>query len=76
MHGGSSALYLARTPCVPLFGTLFNTGRNRRAFRLPGEGGDHVHCTVEPLTGHIRCRNLTFFFGGGGGTHFSGQASL
>ena len=43
MNGGSSASYLARTPC-------------RRAFRLPGEGGDHVHCTVEPSPGHIRCR--------------------
>ena len=48
MNGGSSAVYLARTPCVPLFCTLFNTGGNRRASRLPGEGGDHFHCTVEP----------------------------
>ena len=36
MNGGSSAPYLARTPCVPLFCTLFNRGGNRRAFRLPG----------------------------------------
>ena len=57
MIGGSSAPYLARTPCVPLFCTLFNRGGNRsRAFRLPGAGGDHFHCTVEPSSGHIRCR--------------------
>ena len=42
MNGGSSASYLARTPCVLLFSTLFDRGGNRRAFRLPGEGGDHV----------------------------------
>ena len=48
MIGGSSASYLARTPRVPLFSTLFNRGGNRRAFRLPGAGGDHCQCTVEP----------------------------
>ena len=56
MIGGSSASYLARTPCVPLFCTLFHRDGNRRAFRLPGEGGDHFHCTVDPSPGHIRCR--------------------
>ena len=55
MNGGSSAPYLARTPCVPLFSTLFKKGGNRRAFRLPGAGGDHFHCTVEPSPGRIRC---------------------
>ena len=54
MKGGTSAPYLARTPCVPLFCTLFNRGGNRRAFRLPGAGGDHVHCTAEPSPGHVR----------------------
>ena len=39
MNGGSSAPYLARTPCVPLFCTLFNRGGNRRGFRLPGRAG-------------------------------------
>ena len=48
--------YLARAPCVPLLSTLFNRGGSRRGFRLPGEGGDHFHCTVEPSPGHIRCR--------------------
>ena len=48
MNGGSSALHLARTPCVPGFCTLFNRDGNRRASRLPGEGADHFHCTVEP----------------------------
>ena len=65
MNGGSSASYLTRTPCVPLFCTLLYRDGNRRAFRLPGEGEDHFHCTVEPSPGHIRCRILqnssTFF---------------
>ena len=39
MIGGSSASYLARTPCVPLFCTLFNRGGNRRVFRLRGADG-------------------------------------
>ena len=39
MIGGSSAPYLARTPCVPLFCTLFNRGGNKERFRLPGAGG-------------------------------------
>ena len=39
MIGESSASYLARTPCIPLFCTLFNRGGNRRAFRLPGRAG-------------------------------------
>ena len=39
MIGGSSAPYLARTPCVPLFSTSFNRGGKRSAFRLRGAGG-------------------------------------
>ena len=39
MNGGSSVLYLARTPYVPSVCTLFNRVGKRRAFRLPGEGG-------------------------------------
>ena len=31
--------YLACTPCVPWFSTLFDRGGNRRAFRLPGTAG-------------------------------------
>ena len=49
-----------RTSLVPplrsLVCTLFNKGGSRGAFRLPGAGGDHFHCTVEPSPGHIRCR--------------------
>ena len=63
MIGGSSASYLARTPCAPPIFYLFNRGGNRRAFRLPGAGGDHFHCTVEPSRGHIRCRNHTISLG-------------
>ena len=58
MNGGSSVSYLACTPCVPLFCTLFSRGGNRRVFRHPGAGGDHFHCTVEPSPGHIRCRKF------------------
>ena len=39
MNGGSSAPYLACTPCVPLFCTSFNRGGNSSAFRLPGRRG-------------------------------------
>ena len=39
MNGGSSAPYLACTPCVHLFCTLFNKGGNRWACRLPGAAG-------------------------------------
>ena len=57
-NGGSSGSTpcLACTPCVPLFCTSFNKCGNRRAFRLPGEGGDHLHCIVEPSPGYIGCR--------------------
>ena len=55
LNGGSSEpyprLYLLRS----LVCTLFNKGGSRRVFRLPGAGGDHFHCTVEPLPGHIQC---------------------
>ena len=39
MNGGSSAPYLACTPCVPLFVHCFNKGGSRGAFRLPGASG-------------------------------------
>ena len=39
MIGGSSASYLARTPCVPLFCTSFNRVGKKERFRLPGAGG-------------------------------------
>ena len=55
INGGSSVSYLVRTPCVPSFFTLFTKGGKRGAFRLPGEGGDHFHCAVEPSSGHIWC---------------------
>ena len=56
MTGGSSASYLTRTPCVPLFCTLLNRDGNKGVFILPGEGGDHFHCAVEPSPGHTRRR--------------------
>ena len=39
-------------PLRSLVCTLFNKGGSRRAFRLPGAGGDHFHCTVEPSPSH------------------------
>ena len=66
-NGGSSASYLACAPCVPLFSNLSNRGGNRRAFRLPGASRDHFHCTVEPLSGHIRCWYITRHLGNGVG---------
>ena len=38
-------------PLRPLGCTLVNRGGNKSAFRLPGEGRDHFHCTVEPSLG-------------------------
>ena len=63
MNGGSSASYLA----YPCFVLLLKRGGNRWVFRLPGEGGDHFHCTVEPSPGHIRCRVWGRVQVGGGG---------
>ena len=54
LNGGSSAPYLARTLCVPLFCTLFSKGGNRRAFRLPEAGGDHF-----PLYGGTFARSYS-----------------
>ena len=56
INGGSSVLYLACTPCVQFVLISTNRGGKRRAFKLPGERGDHFHCAVEPSSGHIRCR--------------------
>ena len=56
MENGLRRTSLAR-PSVTLLCTLFNRGGNRRRLRPPGEGGDHVHCTVEPPRGHTRCRS-------------------
>ena len=62
MNGGSSAPYLACTPCVPLFCTLFNKSGSRKVFRPPRAGGDHFHCAVEPFQerkGHINLRKIS-----------------
>ena len=58
MNGGSSAPYLARTPCVPLFSTLFNREwEKQKGFQTTRGGrGSYFHCKVEPSPGHIRCR--------------------
>ena len=58
MNEGSSASYLARTPCVPFFSTLFNGGGNRRAFGLPGAGGGSF-----PLYGGTFARSYSVSIG-------------
>ena len=63
MNGGSAAPYLACTPCVPLFCTLFNRGGKRRAFRLQGEAG---------IISIVRWNLLPVIFG----VDFSGEKGL
>ena len=58
MFGGSTASYLARAPRIPLFVLIFIGLENKERFRLPGAGGEHFHCTVDPSPGHIRCRKI------------------
>ena len=50
-HSRMTPLAQRRVGCF-----VYDRGGSRRAFRLPGAGGDHSHCTVEPSPGHIRCR--------------------
>ena len=64
MIGGSSAPYLARTPCVPLFCTSFNRVGNKERLDYQGRAGDHFHCAVECSPGHIRCRKKRNGIGG------------
>ena len=56
INGGSSAPYFACTPCVPLFCTSLIGVKTEALLDYQGRAGDHVHCTVEPSPGHIRCR--------------------
>ena len=58
MIGGSSASYLARTPCVPLFSTCLVRLETEGLLDYEGRAGHHFHCTVEPSPGHIRCREI------------------
>ena len=58
INGGSTASYLARTPCVSVFLlVLINGSGSKGAFRLPGATRDHCRCTVEPLPAHIRSQD-------------------
>ena len=56
MNGGTSAPYLARTPCVPLFVHYLMRVETEGLLDYQGRAEDHFHCTVEPSPGHIRCR--------------------
>ena len=60
MIGGSSAPYLARTPCVPWFCTSFNRVGNKERFRLPGAGGGSF-----PLYGGTFARSYSVSIVGG-----------
>ena len=59
MNGGSSASYLACTPCVPWFVHCLIRAETEELLDYQGRAGDHFHCTVEPSPGHIRCRNFS-----------------
>ena len=39
--------------CAVFLPPIHRTG-NKERFRLPGAGGEHFHCTVDPSPGHIR----------------------
>ena len=56
MNGESSAPYLARTPCVPLFVHCLKRVETEGLLDYQGWAGIIFHCTVEPSPGHIRCR--------------------
>ena len=45
-------------PLRPRVCTFSSRGGERRACKLRGKGGDHVHCMVEPWLGNIRCCKL------------------
>ena len=47
-------------PGVPLFLHCLIRVETEGLVRLPGAGGDHFHCTVEPSPSHIRCRLLSY----------------
>ena len=53
MNGGSSAPYLARTPCIPLFVHCLIRVEAEGLLDYQGRAGDHFYCTVEPSLGHI-----------------------
>ena len=54
MNCGSSASYLARTPCAPLFCALLTRVGNRRALDYQGMAGIiSIVRWVEPSPGHI-----------------------
>ena len=59
--GGSSAPYLARTPCVPLFCTLLNRGGNRRALGQQSFLGKRRHTPP--------CSSAELFFAEKKGVH-------
>ena len=58
MNGGSSAPVPRLCPLRSLVCTSFNKGGSKGVFKLPGAGGDHFHCAVEPSPGHIRRRQF------------------
>ena len=60
MIGGSSASYLAHTPCARLFVLCFIGVETEGFLDYQGRAGDHFHCTVEPSPDLFRCRCLPF----------------
>ena len=63
MNGGSTALYLVRAPCVPVFLPMSRGQEANGLFRgdvdFQGRRGlPSFRCAVEPLPCHIWCRRL------------------
>ena len=55
---------VSETPCVPLFSALCWNRLETEGlvdYLTRGRAGDHLHCTVEPSPGHIRCRFMCSF---------------
>ena len=62
MCEGSTASYLARTPCVPVFLPVLIGPEAKGRLDFQGRRGiDHFCRAVEPLPGHIRRRNSGVF---------------
>ena len=57
----SDPIYTSPIKNLPLFCTLFKGGGSRRAFTLPGEGGNHLHCARWNLRRFARSYSVSIF---------------
>ena len=64
-RGNGQCKWMEEVPChtslaplaFPCFLLCLTGLETEGLINLPGEGGDHFHCTVEPLPGHIRSQS-------------------